>query len=362
MESHRRLALQFAGLLFLSGLAACAKLGEPQPPQLLVPKPAIDLEARQYSNRIQLTVSQPAENTNGSRVTTLDRIEVSRLVGDRTNAGPIPEDIFLAGAREILNVPATQVPKYLVGDRLVFQDTPGGSDPASLSKSGFHYAVRFINRSNQTAGFSNQVFVAPLALPSAPAGLAFGLFRDYIRLTWDAPDKNIDGSVPPRIIGYNLYRTGDPKTPAAAPLNPEPIPRPEYQDRDFEFDKTYYYAVSVVASKENPYAESDPSGLLAVPARDTFPPGSPKNLTSVVEKGVVTLLWSPPEDADVAGYRVYRREDGSAENVPLQEQLITTLSFRDQQVVPGKKYEYNIVAVDTHGNVSRPAITTVEVQ
>ncbi len=46
----------------------------------------------------------------------------------------------------------------------------------------------------------------------------------------------------------------------------------------------------------------------------------------------------------------------------LQEPLVQTLSFRDDQVIPGKIYEYQIVAVDTHGNESQAAARTVEVK
>jgi fibronectin type 3 domain-containing protein len=95
---------------------------------------------------------------------------------------------------------------------------------------------------------------------------------------------------------------------------------------------------------------------------DKFPPGMPKNLDAVVENGVVTLLWSPPDDTDLAGYRVYRREEGSAARALLQAQLVTTWSFRDDQAIPGKKYEYSVAAVDTHGNEGQTSTVTVEVK
>ena len=137
---------------------------------------------------------------------------------------------------------------------------------------------------------------------------------------------------------------------------------PEFEVRDFEFDKLYHFAVSVVGSRENPYAESLTSPLLRVAPVDTFPPGAPRDLTAVVENGTVTLLWSPPDDADLAGYRLFRREEGAAERILLQTRLVTTLSYRDDQVRLGRKYEYMVVAVDTRGNESQAAAKTVEVQ
>jgi len=350
-------------LLFLCllGLEGCAKIGEPQPPQVLVPKPAVDLDARQFSDRILLTVSQPVANTNGSRVTTLDRIEIFRLAGDRQDAGPLQEEAFLARAEQIQSISARELPRYLRDGALAFWDLRP-ADPASFFTQGFRYAVRFVNKKNQTAGLSNQAFVAPVAIPAAPEGLSCELFRDRIRLTWKAPEKNADGSAPARVAGYNVYRSEDPKTLPVAPLNTAPVPKPEFEDRSFEFDKTYYYAVSVVGSRENPYAESLSSDQLPVTPVDTFPPGMPKNLDAVVENEVVTLMWSPPDDTDLAGYRVCRKEEGSPARVLLQAQLVITLSLRDDQAIPGKTYVYSVAAVDTHGNEGQASTVTVEVK
>jgi hypothetical protein len=348
-------------LLALPGLNSCAKTGEPQPPQVLVPMAAQDLEARQYGDRIRLSVSPPALNTNGSRVTTLDRIEWFRATFRRLDPGPLPEDVFLAQADPIGTTAAADMQPFLQNERLVFWDS-GPADRSSLYSDGFVYAVRFINRRNQTAGLSNQVFIAPLVIPAAPEGLAFELFPDHIRLVWKTPAKNADGSVPARIAGYNLYRSLDPLALPPLPLNSDPLPDPEFEDRNFQWDTTLYYAVSVIGNRDNPHAESLPSLPLAVRVRDVFPPGMPQNLTALPEKSVVTLLWRPPEDEDLAGYRVFRREEGASAAVLLNPELLATPSFRDDRVVQGKKYEYSVVAVDTHGNESRAAVTTVEVR
>jgi fibronectin type 3 domain-containing protein len=102
--------------------------------------------------------------------------------------------------------------------------------------------------------------------------------------------------------------------------------------------------------------------MLPVTPTDTFPPAMPADLTAVAENGIVTLLWHPSLDADLAGYRIYRRMDGSPGRILLQEQLVLNLSFRDDQVISGKFYEYQVVAVDTHGNESQAATRTVEVK
>jgi hypothetical protein len=345
----------------LLGLAACAKVSDPLPPQLLVPKPATDLKVAQYADKILLSVSMPGENTDGSRVLTLGEVEIFRLAGDRANPGPLPQETFLAQAERIQNISAGDMGHHVTNGVLNFWDV-GSTEPGKLYGEGYLYAIRFINRKNQTAGFSNQVFIAPVAIPVAPETFSRTLSRDGIQVTWTAPEKNMDGSTPARIAGYNIFRSENPKDFPPLPLNAAPLDKPEFVDRSFEFDKSYYYRMTVVGSRANPFAESLPSAPLAVVTLDTFPPGMPKNLSFVVDKGIVTLLWGPPDDADIAGYRIYRMEEGSMERLQLQEDLVTALSFRDDKARAGKTYQYGIAAVDTHKNEGLAVIAIVEVQ
>ena len=347
-------------LLFLS--VGCAKVGEPQPPVLLIPKPAVDLAARQFADRVVLTVSMPAENTNGSPVTTLGQVEILRLAESRGQITvPLSEKDYLKAAEKLLTVPADRLSNYLHDKTLVFRDELPPQERATFYRRTFDYVVRFINRKKQTAGLSNQVIISPVAIPAAPTELTEILTQEYVRLSWTAPSQNADGTTPPRIAGYNVYRSEDPKNFPPAPLNSDLLPKPEYEDRSFQFDKTYYYAVSIVGSREDPYAESLSSQPLQVVARDTFPPSPPQNLNAVVDNGAVILLWASPPDPDVAGYRIYRSEEGGKEKQLLQPGLVTALSYRDEKATAGKKYEYLVTAVDTHANESVPAQTTVEV-
>jgi len=353
-------SLFVSALLFVA--AGCAKVGEPQPPVLLLPKPATDLAARQYADKIVLTVSTPAQNTNGSPVTTLQEVEVFRVSAGRGQLKvPLPKEDYLRRATKILAVTADKFSNYLNEKTFVFWDEFSPQERATIYSQTFDYAVRFVNRKKQTAGLGNLAIVSPVAIPAAPTGLTAKLAQEYVRLSWNPPTQNMDGSVPPRFEGYNVYRSEDPKKFAPGPLNSDLLPKPEFEDRSFQFDKTYYYAVSVVGSRQDPYAESLRSQPVEVVARDSFPPGPPQNLNAVVENGIVILLWAAPLDPDVAGYRIYRSEEGGKEKQLLQVVPMNTLSFRDEKAQPGKKYEYSVSAVDTHGNESTRAYTTAEV-
>jgi len=343
--------------------AGCAKIGEPQPPEIHIPKPAADLTARQVSDAIVLTFTKPVLNTDGSSATTLARVDVFRLLEDMRQApNPLPEDQFVQSAVRIRSIASPGFSGFLQEESFVVQDLPELPDKSSIYSHAFRYAVLFINKKNQAAGFSNQAFIAPVAIPHPPAGISASVMEDAIRLSWVEPSENMDGTKPPHFVGYDIYKSKDPQTLPSAPINPNPLPKPEFEDRDFQFDQTYHYAVKIVGSTHNPYAVSLLSDILRIEARDTFPPAPPESFNAIREGGDIVLLWVPPESPDVAGYRIYRLDKKSGSRALLQKDLITALSVRDKQVESEKQYEYSIQAVDAHGNESAPVRTTLDIR
>jgi hypothetical protein len=336
-------------VLFLSG---CAKTGDPQPPRVRIPQPPADLQVRQYSDKATFTVSMPVSNTDGSPFTNPGAVEVFRLTEERTDSPhQWSDEEFIRRAELLLRIPADKFAGYARDGALVFHDDLAVGD-RSLR---FYYAVRFVNKRNETAGLSNQVYLAPIVIPAAPADLRLTPAQDMVRLSWTPPSENVDGTRPPRIAGYNVYRSEESQPMPDVPLNKELLQAPEFEDRNFQFDKTYHYAVSVIASTENPYAESARSNPVRIVTRDTFPPGKPVQLDAVIESGVVILLWAAPAETDVSGYKIHRQEVGAGDRVVLQRSLITTLSYRDETVQSGKSYEYEVAAVDGNGNEGPPA-------
>ncbi len=341
--------------------AGCAKIAEPQPPEILIPKPATDLRVQQRSAHIEIAVSKPELNTDGSPATTLQKVEVFRLVENASAGGeqPLPEKEFAKQATRILTIPAARFSEFLHDKTFVFQDNapaPAGAE----NPPRIRYAVRFVNNKNQSAGLSNQAMIAPIAIPSPPEELLAEVTEDCLKLKWKAPAENMDGSKPARIAGYNVYRSEEPEKTPSTKLNAEPSQNTEYEDRSIEFDTTYYYAVSTVGSLKDPYAESLPSKVYPVVTRDTFPPAPPSSFDAMREDDSVLLLWSPSSSKDVAGYKIYRSDKGSRTRRILQTELVTGISFRDKTAEPGNSWVYSIQAVDTHGNESAAVKTEVE--
>jgi fibronectin type 3 domain-containing protein len=66
---------------------------------------------------------------------------------------------------------------------------------------------------------------------------------------------------------------------------------------------------------------------------------------------VISLVWRPNTEPDLAGYWVYRSgNDRKFER--LGERLLTTASTIDQSVEKGQTYFYRIQALDLKGNAS----------
>jgi fibronectin type 3 domain-containing protein len=101
--------------------------------------------------------------------------------------------------------------------------------------------------------------------------------------------------------------------------------------------------------------EGDDSPVQTVFTKDIYPPGVPTGLQAVFsgpgQPPFIDLLWAPDTDADLAGYNVYRREEGT-QPVKVNTDLVKTPAFRDQNVAPGKTYRYSVSALDLRGNES----------
>jgi hypothetical protein len=342
------LALAITGALFNG---ACAKMAEPRPPEIRIPTPGTDLAVRQVSDHVVLTISLPVTNKNGSKPVQLKSIDVYRMPYAPANPSEVPSETeFLKNAVRLASAAPPEQSPYVFRDNF-------SAGKSEMYAHAYRYGVLFVNRKNQSAGLSNLATVKPIPIPSFPTGIKAAVTQHLIQLTWSAPQENMDGSTPPRNAGYNIYRSEDPGTFPTTPINPKPVAAANYDDSDFRFEATYYYAVATVGSLQQPYPESLPSPIVSVKAKDIFPPAAPADFSAVVQGNTVVLLWEPSASADVAGYRLYRKEVGTENRQLIQSELIRGLSFRDAAMDPAKKYEYEIQAIDAYGNAS-PSVKT----
>jgi hypothetical protein len=194
-------------------------------------------------------------------------------------------------------------------------------------------------------------------------------------LTWScvAPPRALpDISYRYRIFRRSLDKGGDLR------LGEVECPANRLEDHSFEWQKSYEYRIAIVTfakleagSEPCParppiggpvtsaeciaIVEGDDSPAQRVFAHDVYAPAVPSGLQAVFsgsgQPAFVDLLWAPDTDADLAGYNVFRREEG-VQPEKINTTLVKTPAFRDDHVIPGKTYWYSVSAVDMRGNES----------
>ena len=354
----RRALLIFAFCLLPFALLfpACGKRRPPQPPVERVPQRTELLSGVQRGNQVILSWPAPLRNAPDDSVQSIRRIDVYRLAEPLEASVTLTEEEFGERATLIGSVPFEAIQ---AGEGTInYTDVLTLSEPVLL-----RYAIRFVNNAGQRAAFSNFLVVEPAATVSLPpvVNSDVSLSESAVTIRWDAPKANIDGSTPPNLLGYNVYRaTRSQNEPAGTPLNGErPINTTQFADQTFTFGEEYVYVVRAVSlgTGGNP-VESLNSNSVSITPRDIFKPTPPGGVTAASASGRISIFWAANPERDVAGYNLYRSTDPNAPLeswTKLNRTLLDRTTFQDDSVQAGVKYFYYLTAVDNVGNVSKPS-------
>ena len=352
-NSVRYLVVLFtASLLTLA--PTCGKRRPPLPPIERIPQRTEQLTGFQRGNQVVLSWPKPQRNAGEGSVQSIRRVDVYR-VAEKTNAPlPMTEEEFAARATLVGSVTFDEI-KTAQQD-LAYRDTLELAEPARL-----RYAIRYVNAAGQTAAFSNFLLIEPAArVANPPTNVTTELSETAIKVEWEAPKTNVEGSTPVNLLGYNVYRrSATEKTTLETPLNPSPITTTEFQDRTFKFGEKYFYFVrSVSLGTLGKPVESLNSNIKDASPIDTYPPSAPTGVQIGPAPGRLSIFWVANPETDLAGYLVYRSTDATLPKdrwTNLTTALWTRTTFADENVEPGKTYYYYIKAVDTSGNRSQPS-------
>ncbi|MHB8053730.1 MAG: fibronectin type III domain-containing protein [Candidatus Aminicenantales bacterium] len=221
--------------------------------------------------------------------------------------------------------------------------------PEEAKAGRLDFGVRVVNGKRDVSDFV-WASLKPNKTPIPPTGLSAGVFSDRIEIRWSVPDANTDGTKPPQLKGYNVYRNSPGEEPVL--LNIAPAPMPLFNDVSFEFGQRYLYRVAALTGDDAPYVESELSEPIEAAPVDVFPPAAPKGLQSLTAVGLVTLIWDAGTESDLAGYRVWRKTDDENNFRSLTPEILTENTFSDNKIESGRRYAYAVTAVDLTGNES----------
>lgn len=331
-------------------LIACGKRTPPVPPvERVLQKPQIG--ATQRGNRIFISWLTPPRNAGAGSVLNIDRIDIFRLAEPLDSPVMLTEEEFSAKSTLIGTV---QIAESDFGRKeMLYEDSLSFAG----QKARLRYAARYANKSGQKAAYSNFILIEPAArVAAAPAEPVLELSQEQVLVKWTAPAANVDGSTPPNILGYNVYRADD---KGSRKLNAAPVTATEFADRFFDFGAKYRYSVRAVSLGTNAEpVESLDSPSIAIEPKDTFAPAAPAALTIAAAPGQISVFFASNVEPDVAGYNIYRSADRQLA-IGKWELLtavpITANTYLDASVESGKTYYYYVTAIDRTGNVSLPS-------
>jgi hypothetical protein len=345
-----------AGLAMLAGcaglilLAGCAAPGPPLPPTLNLPQVvlATSLSAVRVGDEVRLHWTTPSQTT--------DKL----LVKGPVTAAICRDAVAGGGARVSATAPCVAVARVKV--------TAGASDAADVLPAAL-----------------TAVFAAAGPALDPVAGFAGNVVKEGAMLRWQKDRSNAEGTV-------ELERTL---------LDPDPRPEATQQrggalagtakeaavmrfragagesdpggtiDRTVEIGHSYRYTAERVKMLElggqRVELRSVASAGLTLAVRDVFPPAVPEGLVAAPgfegepPRAAIDLSWEPDVEAQVAGYRVYRRDAaGAGAWQRIGPELVTEPAYHDAAVVAGRRYAYQVTAVSTAGNESAPGVAVAE--
>ena len=335
-------------LLLPALFTSCGSPGVPLPPSLELARPITDLHAFRKGNQVYLTWTIPTQTTDRQNLRHGGVVDICQAIGTAiTRCGTSVAQVPFQ--RVPRNAPAKQK-AGTYADRVPLAPSP---------TSNFVYAVSVLNAYNRSAGLSNQVQVPAAPTLEPPSDFRAQLTVDGVQLSWHAV---LVPEIPGLRFVYRVYRReqGTNKDAIAGELPADDPNSTGLIDRSFEWEKAYDYHATVVtmiqaANGTEQQVEGDDTSSVAVVAHDVFPPATPTGLQAVFsgpgQKPFIDLVWTPNIEADLAGYNVYRHEQGG-QPIKLNSDLIKSPDFRDATVVPAHQYFYSISAVDVRGNES----------
>jgi large repetitive protein len=231
------------------------------------------------------------------------------------------------------------------------------TDPDVTAGRFYVYRVGTLGKSGKEGKPSVAAFASPndTTPPPQPVALKAVAEKHIVRLTWKSQPA-------PDLAGYYVYRAegkGLPFRLRSTPLGPDTT---EFTDSGFGRTglypgKHYRYAVSQVDFAYNE-SKRDSTVLLIPDDMPPLPPATAYGRSS--DDGRVLLTWQTSMSSDAVGYRVYRDNDSLfAHPVRLSDLPRSAREFRDSSATRGRRYWYEVAAVDSAGNEGKSPVMAV---
>ena len=227
-----------------------------------------------------------------------------------------------------------QVVSPKLGETEVYEEP---IDPSWIGKR-VEYALVYVNGKGRESALTEVVHIDPVAALAPPGPPTAEAADGFVALSWSPP------SQAPASIGFSVYRRlEEAQDYPEAPLNPEPLSTPSFEDQTAVFGAASCYVVATVLAPRGSIA-SDPSEEVCVTPEDRFAPPAPTGLVAVPSSDAILLSWRDVDAPDRKGYRVYR---GASPEGPFELVAeVTDSSYADGSAASDGTYFYTVTAID----------------
>jgi hypothetical protein len=406
-------------MLSAIAVTSCGKSGPPLPPLVRVPVAPANVAADRRGDTVDIEFAVPNANTDGSRPANIERVDVYAITGPAS----IPDNQILKHGTKVASVavkaprdPDKPVEADESGDEMELPEGKGldqgavarvsedlgpgvmtpydpATDPDDRKKAAAAGEVArpligpatvpsrtYVGVGITTRGRKGTVskrVTVPLVPPPPPPGKPKVNYSETaVTVTWPpvtatgmVQDANTEGVLESKPIGapaptlsYNVYEVAPPDASAAAvpiKLTKTPVQDTKFEDPRITWGERRCYAVHSVETADGLSVESAAPAPECTTFKDTFPPAAPKGLQALGGESLISLIWEPSPEKDLAGYLVLRGKTPDALE-QITPEPIPESRFSDG-VQSGLRYFYAVKAVDKAGNVgaaSAPADET----
>ena len=321
-------------IVLMTLLSGCGRKTALVPPQKLVPVAINDLRYVLDENGVTLRWSYPTKMENGDKLQAIESFEIFRVV--------IPEGEFCEGCPV-----RYEEPVEIDGGRL---PASGDARTALYTERYLQSGYRYLYKVRSRAGWwypssdSNVVSFSWGVPPKVPQGLLLEAGDMSLALNWEPVTENVEGKTLGLPALYQLYRKSGNEDFAVLG---GPVQETEFIDHGLTNATLYSYKVRALVKDADTLRPGGASGVVSGVPRDLTPPPQPQHLLAVEIPAGVKLAWQAVGSDDLAGYRIYRRQEKSAAPELIAEVGPDQSQYVDESMLAGRKWFYSVASFDT---------------
>lgn len=322
-----------AALIFLASLGGCGYKTLPVAPQAVVPVPITDLRYELSEKGVSLYWSYPIQTVTGEDILEIDSFVLYRAV--------VPADSYC----DTCPIPFGK-PIVLPGGALPGEGRKTGTYEATLLRPGNLYFFKVRSKRGWLAESADSNLVSFIwhIPPTAPTELTTEVKDGAIHLSWQPVTTHIDGTPITEPVRYQVSRSV-----GGAPFENigEPVSDRSFVDTSVTNNRKYSYRVQAVTVYDKGTVGGGHSDSVQATPLDKTPPSPPTGVKAVRTASSVKIFWSPVQEKDLKGYRVYRRLPGNSAPEMIGEVNIPYTLYEDRSMPQDAvRLFYSVSAID----------------